>query len=273
MIALAHGSAEAAAAAFRELTAVRRVAVPISIAQLGLSAWQLSKQDAGWLRVVDDVARWLVSQHDDGGFIRYGFAQPHTFRLEPGWASAMAQGEAASLLVRAAHALDDDRLLDHARIVAGPLVDSDSELVRLTPDGPVLQEYPAEPPPHVLNGWIFALWGLYDVVHSGARWVEAETAFDAGVTALSARLHLYSTGLQWSRYDLSPRRIQNVATPFYHRLHVEQLRALADLVGPRGELLETADRWERGLRNPAVRTLAIGRKVAFRLAEPRRPIT
>jgi heparosan-N-sulfate-glucuronate 5-epimerase len=273
MIPLAQGSPEAARTRLREMTAQRRLANPVSIAQLGLGAWQLSVRQPQWLEVVRDVVNWIVAEHDDEGRLRYGFAMPHTYRLAAGWTCAMAQGEAASLLVRAADALDDPRLLDHARAVAIPLVESDSDLVSLTRDGPVLQEYPTEPPSHVLNGWIFALWGIYDVTHSGARWQEAASAFDSGVAALCARLPLYDTGWQWSRYDLFPHRIEHVTSPFYHRLHVEQLRALADLVGPRPELIETADRWERGLRNPAVRTLAVCRKVAFRLIERRRDIT
>jgi hypothetical protein len=245
----------------------------VSIAQLGLGAWQLRSQQPEWLDVVRDVAGWIVAEHDDGGRIRYGFAMPHTYSLEPGWTSAMAQGEAASLLVRAADALEDERLLDHARIVITPLLERGSDLITLTPAGPVLQEYPTKPPSHVLNGWIFALWGIYDVLHSDPRGLDAATAFENGVAALCGRLHLYSTGRQWSRYDLFPHRIQHVTSPFYHRLHVEQLRALIDLVGRRRELLETADRWDRGLRNPLVRTLAVGRKVAFRMLEPRRAVT
>jgi heparosan-N-sulfate-glucuronate 5-epimerase len=273
MIPLAQGSPEAARGRLREMTAQRRLANPVSIAQLGLGAWQLSAAQPQWLEVVRDVVSWIVTEHDDEGRLRYGFAMPHTYRLAAGWTCAMAQGEAASLLVRAADALDDPRLLDHARAVARPLIESDSDLVSLTPDGPVLQEYPTEPPSHVLNGWIFALWGIYDVAHSGARWLEGASAFDSGVAAICARLPLYTTGWEWSRYDLFPHRIKHVTSPFYHRLHVEQLRALAELVGPRQELTETADRWERGLRNPAVRTLAVGRKIAFRLAQPRREIT
>jgi heparosan-N-sulfate-glucuronate 5-epimerase len=272
MVALAHGSPDGARAGFRKLTAQRRLANPVSIAQLGLGAWQLSERQPQWLDVVRDVAGWIVAERDDGGRIRYGFAMPHTYRLAPGWTCGMAQGEAASLLVRAAYAFDDERFLDQARVVATPLVDSSSDLVSSTPDGPVIQEYPTDPPSHVLNGWIFALWGIYDVLHAHTRWLEAASAFESGVAALRARLPLYSTGWQWSRYDLFPHRIDHVTSPFYHRLHIEQLRALADLVEQRQALLETADCWERGLRNPAVRTLAIGRKVAFRMLEPRRDI-
>ena len=35
----------------------------------------------------------------------------------------------------------------------------------------------------------------------------------------------YWTGNGWSRYDLYPHPLTNVASPFYHRLHIEQLRA------------------------------------------------
>jgi heparosan-N-sulfate-glucuronate 5-epimerase len=254
--------------AMRALTADRSKANPIVIAQLGLGAWQRREEDARWLDVVRAGATWLSSERDDDGVIRYRFGLTHTFRLGPGWSSAMAQGESASLFVRAADALSAPELLDEARRFVGPLIDPASQLVAATPEGPVLQEYPTEPPSHVLNGWIFALWGLYDVAHSLDH-PESLTAFERSADALAARLPRYSIGFGWSRYDLFPHAIKHAASPFYHRLHIEQLRAL-DALSSRPAFLEHADAWEAGFANPAVRALALTRKVAFRVLNPRR---
>ena len=143
----------------------------------------------------------------------------------------------------------------------------------------MLQEYPTEPPAHVLNGWVSALWGLYDVslahskgqvnigddVVSGCR-----TAFERGVEALAARISHYDTALGWSRYDLFPHRIVHVASPFYHRLHIEQLRAMARLCPGIPTLAAFAARWEMSAHRPISRAVALARKVAFRMLEPRR---
>lgn len=252
------------------LTSDRRLANPVSIAQHGLGAWQRRSEGDRWLDVVSSVADWVCAEHDEAGLIRYGFGMPHTYDLHPGWASAMAQGESASLLVRAAGALERPALLDEAIELVEPLIASGSELVDETPEGPVLQEYPTSPPSHVLNGWIFALWGLYDVgLATGCA--RATMAFERGMEALSARLALHDTWWNWSRYDLFPHRLTHVTSPFYHRLHVEQLRAL-DVLVPDRDFNSTASRWESGLRNPVARSLAVGRKAAFRLLEPRRPV-
>ena len=193
----------------------------------------------------------------------------HTYPLHAGWVSAMAQGEAASLLVRAAHDTDDRRLADAASCAVQPLLVERSPLVVATPDGPVLQEYPTTPPAHVLNGWVFALWGLYDVGLS-ANDARCTAAFELGVDSLAARLAYYRTAYCWSRYDLYPHHpLANVASPYYHRLHVALLRAL-DALAPRPAVAAQVDAWAHAARNPAAWSIAIARKSAFRLIVPRR---
>jgi hypothetical protein len=226
----------------------------VSVAQLGLGCWQLGWTDAA-ARVADRIAGAL----DGAGLLRYGFAMPHTYRLPAGWASATAQGQAASLFVRVG-------LPDAAREVVRPLVEP-SDLVAPTPQGPVLQEYPTDPPAHVLNGWIFALWGLYDVGRGVGDEVAA-LAFAQGAEALAARLPRYELAGRWSRYDLYPHPIAHAASPFYHRLHVEQLRALDDLA-PDPAFRRYADRWAASSRSYASVALGVARKVAFRALRPR----
>lgn len=268
--ALDAGSPAAGVELAHTLTAVRERANPVTVAQLGLGAWQLSSDDARWLDTVDAVAAWLRSATDSTGAVTYRFSMPHTYPLRAPWCSAMAQGEIASLLVRAAASLARPELLEDARRAVSPLLDPSSAVVAHTTSGPALQEYPTDPPAHVLNGWIFALWGLYDVALAAGD-ADARAGFDAGVAALGARLPLYDTPWGWSRYDLFPHRIVHVTSPFYHALHVDQLDALA-LLAPRDELVRAADRWRSALRNPAALALAVGRKVAFRALEPRRPL-
>jgi heparosan-N-sulfate-glucuronate 5-epimerase len=277
-VALAHTTAGGAVAALRDMSSDRLSANPVSVAQLGLGAWQLSARDPSWLAVVAEASSWLAANVDTSGRLAYLFPMPHTYTLAAPWYSAMAQGEAVSLLVRAAHVLRRADLLDTAAVAAQPLLESQLGLIVDTPEGPVLQEYPTRPPSHVLNGWVFALWGLYDVAAASVPEpatfaplaAKARDAFESGVRSLAARLSMYETAFGWSRYDLYPHRIVHVASPFYQRLHVSQLRAMAVLRPDLEAFSHFSNRWEAALQSPAGRSLAIIRKIAFRVIAPRR---
>lgn len=256
------------AAVVARLARERDAANPVTIAQVGLAAWQRAAEDEAWLPCVDAVAGWLLEALEPDGSIAYRFPLRGTYDVPAPWTSAMAQGEAASLLVRASHALRRPELLAAAADAVRPLLAGSGRLVVDTSDGPVLEEYPTTPPSHVLNGWVYALFGLYDVAHSAAS-DAARDLFAASAEALARRLPLYELPGRWTRYDLYPHPIPNVASPFYHALHVAQLRALARLVDD-GRLAAAAARWEGAARSPLVRAGAVAGKVAFRLVRPRR---
>ena len=243
---------------------------PVTVVQLALGALQL--RDPAQLPLVAAAVEWLERTADERGLLAYRFPMPHTFPLEAPWYSSLAQGEAGSLLVRAAQVLGRRELFDLADLVVEPLLGTEPPLVALTAEGPVLQEYPTDPPAHVLNGWITSLFGLYDVAHAPrdatAPVRRASEAFDAGTATLASRLQLYRTPFGWSRYDLYPHPLANTASPAYHRLHVAQLRALHALAAYE-PFASTADDWERSLRNPAALFLGVARKVAFRVVRPR----
>ncbi|HXH97220.1 MAG TPA: D-glucuronyl C5-epimerase family protein [Gaiellaceae bacterium] len=258
-------------ALLRRLTSDPDRTNPVDVLQLGLGAVQLREPE--WLAAAAGVVAWIESWMDEQGLLAYRFPMRHTFPLEPPWHSALAQGEAASFLVRCAEVLSRADLLDLAERAVAPLVDPASPLVASTAEGPVLQEYPTTPPAHVLNGWITSLWGLHDIASmpGPARTdvsASARAAFQAGVATLAVRLDRYRTPIGWSRYDLYPHPLANVASPFYHRLHVEQLRTL-NAMAPYDVFTETADAWERAAERPLTRAFAVSRKVAFRLARPR----
>src|SRR4029077_6279457 len=126
----------------------------------------------------------------------------------------------------------DDRYADAARRALEPLgVDSSEGGVRALLDGrPWPEEYPTSPPSYVLNGAMFAIWGVRDV-GLGLDDRAARETFDELVNTLAESLHRWDLGY-WSRYDLSPHPTINVASSFYHNLHINQLRAM-NLLAPR----------------------------------------
>jgi heparosan-N-sulfate-glucuronate 5-epimerase len=275
-VAGSYGPSDHADAWLDLLVARRERVMPVTVLQLGLGAWQRSVDEAevdpgGWAHVARRVAEWAAVDLDGHGCFLHHKPMPHTYRIDAGWHSAMAQGLGISLFVR--HDMGDD-----ASRAAQSLLDPESQLVSHTETGPVLEEYPAEPRPHVLNGWIWALLGLSDLADApcelpdGLREQAAE-AFTAGVRSLVASLPEYETGRGWSTYDRYPHPIANVASPFYHRLHVDMLRALDRVAPPSAAvdaLTSTSDRWEAALHRPVTRVAALARKVGFRLVKPRR---
>jgi heparosan-N-sulfate-glucuronate 5-epimerase len=207
-----------------------------------------------------------------GGF-PHDFAYRHGSLLRPGWLSAMAQGEAASLFVRLAHATADEEWAQAARDALAPLelpVERGG-VSALLGGRPFPQEYPATPPSHVLNGGIFALWGLYDV-GVGLDEPGSLARFDEGVDTLAERIGAWSLGW-WSRYDLIRHRgLVNVASSFYQVLHVDQLEALVRLTGdPR--LRDARELFSRQYASRTNRARAFSRKAAFRLVVPRHSIS
>lgn len=276
-VAHSYGPPDHAAAWFELLADRRERLLPGQLLQLGLGAWQLRDEDPRWLRLHCDIARWAAVDQDGLGRFAHRSDMPHTYRLSAPWYSSFAQGLAASLFVRAAISMNDASWFECAAKAVAPLLDPESELVAHTEDGPVLQEYPTDPPAHVLNGWMWSLWGLYDVAHAcGAggdpdlaeRAREARRFFAASLSTLVQWLPRYDAA-GWSRYDLYPHPVINVASPFYQRLHVEMLRSMHVLAPQHDALAEWSERWRRSLVRPHVRGFALARKVGFRLLLPK----
>lgn len=273
VVALAHVSPEGASRALESMVADRTLANPVSIAQLGLGALQLVDADSNWAGVARSCARWLRDEMDADGNVEYHFTIGHTYNLPAPWVSAMAQGQVASLILRVARLGDGETDAEAGARAVEPLLQGARGLGAATPEGIVLQEYPTTPPAHVLNGWIFALWGLNDVsvadgVSDAVR-ARARDAFTAGALTLARRLPLYSVLGNWSRYDLYPHPIVHVASPFYHRLHVEQL-AVMSVIAPSATIDDYVERWARGDSNPVSLASAVLRKGLFRVIRPRR---
>jgi heparosan-N-sulfate-glucuronate 5-epimerase len=246
----------------------------VALIQWALGAYErwLDGDGEEWLAGAGDAAGLLV-EHQAGDGVRNGAwiqtaPYPHTFDLAPPWVSGMAQGEGASLLVRMHLETGEDRYAEAARRALRPLAVQSSEggASAALDSGALPEEYPTEPPSLVLNGAIFGLWGLRDVgVALGDA--DASTAFGAGVDALAENVDRWDTGF-WSRYDLFPHAVTNVASPAYHALHVLQLEATHGLA-PRPQLADAAARFARYAASPALRARAFAAKALFRLAVPR----
>ena len=243
----------------------------MAIAQWGLGSYEryLLGEGEQWLAAALEAGRFAVEHQVVGGSRDGGWLEPeehpHTFQTSRPWLSAMAQGQCASLLVRLYRETHDERFADAAILGLRPLdLSSADGGVRAWLDGrPFPEEYPTEPPSFVLNGALFALWGYYDVWR-GLGDDGAHRAFVDGADTIAENLHRWDTGY-WSRYDLYPHVVLNVASPFYHRLHIDQLRATS-MIHERPEFEAVRARFESYSASLLCRSRALARKSLFRLA-------
>jgi heparosan-N-sulfate-glucuronate 5-epimerase len=258
---------------FRAKTAAASAATPsvlgpAPLAQLALGWWERALEgddDAG--PMFDRICRLLATQAKPRGealLWEYSEAVPK-YDLHPPWHSAMAQGQIASVFVRSHIRHGDEDDARRARAALQPLLDGGESTVTTTDAGPVLEEAPSVPASHILNGWVYALWGLWDVAlaldHADAR-----TLFEQSVSALGELLPRYDTGW-WTRYSLYPHRLPDLAKPFYHRLHVDQMQVLHELTRDE-RFSEAAVRW-RSYDTPSNRSKALAQKLVFAAAGAR----
>jgi len=248
----------------------------VAIAQWGLGCYDryLAGEGDEWLDTALGIAEHMLDRQvpdgaHEGGWI-HQWPMTHTYKLDPPWMSAMAQGEGASLLLRVHAATGEDRFAEAALKALRLLsVSTGAGGLRIPlGSGFFLEEYPTEPPSMVLNGGIFALWGYRDAAVALGD-AEAEREFETGVDSLAANIMRWDTG-GWTRYDLFPHPVTNIASSFYHLLHINQLRAM-QVIAPRPELGAAVQRWDRYRRSRLLRATAFARKATFRLLVPRSP--
>jgi heparosan-N-sulfate-glucuronate 5-epimerase len=111
---------------------------------------------------------------------------------------------------------------------------------------PWYEEYPTAPPSFVLNGFIYSLIGLYDVLSLApeSQAGEAKLLYDQGMQSLKKLLPLFDTG-SGSVYDLRHFTLglsPNIARWDYHSTHVNQLLLLST-IDPDPILAQVAERW------------------------------
>lgn len=244
---------------------------PIAIAQYGLgnfNLWYERQHDSVRRSTFLGAATWLVTnleQNSRGLWVwHHNFDFEYRTTLRAPWYSGLAQGQGISLLLRAHSATGESGYLEAAqRAFATMLVGVDQGGVSCTDDGFTwIEEYIVTPPTHILNGFIWASWGAYDYwIATGDP--DAKQLFERAVATLAHSLPQYDTGY-WSLYEQNGLRMPMLASPFYHRLHIAQLRVLYALTS-----IEIFDRycrrWQEYQRNRLMRARAFLHKCIYKL--------
>ncbi len=181
------------------------------------------------------------------------------------WYSGLAQGQGISLLARAYVETRDPKYTDAAEAAYNAFlrnVDQGGVVHRDADGGCWFEEYIVAPPTHILNGFIWASWGVYDYFLLTRR-AEVERLFTQAVATIATNLPRYDAGF-WSLYEQSGTRLKMLASPFYHRLHVAQLKIMYRITGQQ-VFSRFAQRWQAQLDSRANRTRAIAYKSVFKL--------
>ena len=188
---------------------------------------------------------WFVKNQDSqGGWpipVSRKFNQASNFYpvLKSGWYSAMGQGHGLSLLSRAYALTKSSKYSQACEKAVESIFDNSGDnnrgvravfLNKFT----WYEEYPTIPSSFVLNGFMYALLGLYDVQALGIPGAGDKSGelYKDGINSLITMLPLYDTG-SGSMYDLRhftvPGISPNLARLDYHVTHINQLLTFATI--------------------------------------------
>lgn len=244
---------------------------PIAIAQWGLgnyNIWNESNSDKHLKKFIV-CADWLV---DNLKANNYGFkVWMHFFdweyrdTLKSPWYSGLAQGQGISVLVRAyketkqekyKSAAEDAMKVFFEPTIKGGVNFKDSKGYNW------IEEYIVHPPTHILNGFIWGLWGVYDYSLQ-FNCLNSRSLYEGYLKTLVEELRSYDTGY-WSLYEHSGTRLKMIASLFYHKLHIVQLDVMYLLTNEK-IFKNVSKEWKKYLNSLINRKFALIKKIIFKL--------
>lgn len=230
---------------------------PVGVFQYAFGLFDLfyKTNSQKYLRKFKQCSDWaLEKQLESGAWDNFSYYYPNNPY------GAMAQGEGTSLLLRAYIQYNEDKyLLAAKKAIDFMLIDiKDGGCTQYNGKDVILLEYPHRKA--VMNGWIFAWWGLYDYVLV-TRDSHYKSILDRSLQSLIKYLPEFRNQY-WSVYDLEGR----IASPFYHNLHIAQILAMYDLTDS-DVFNEYAKRWIVQQRNPFCKTFAFVKKAFQKILE------
>ncbi|MBN2410595.1 hypothetical protein JXQ31_02810 [candidate division KSB1 bacterium] len=189
-------------------------------------------KDVKYINETKKFAEKMVSRaivQDSAFYFPFDFnwhLKERVLELEPPWYCGMAQGQALSAFIRLYDASKDDRYLKLANKIQKSLTlikgNYDPWVIYIDQERYYwIEEYPEECPNHVLNGFIFALFGLYDHY----RFTNDSTSLHllkAGITTVVDHIEGWRKPGDISKYTYK----YHITSGFYHTVHVKLLEKL-----------------------------------------------
>ena len=243
---------------------------PDAIAQYGLGCLDLFRKTGQnkYKEKAIKQADWLVKNirmiDKDLGLWEYKFDFEARKKLSAPWHSALIQGSAISLLVRIYTLAKKHIYLQVAQKAYEVFKRSPEKSgVVVEEDGYTwLEEIIIDPPNHILNGFILALWGVYDYFLA-TKDKSARDLFNKCIKTIKNNLHRYDLGF-WTTYDLAKNGPENPASSCYHQLHILLLEGTYLITGE--EIFKKyAERWKKYFENKLYRLIAFIWKAYFKI--------
>ena len=245
---------------------------PIAIAQWGLGNYNLWKNTQSNHRYNNFilVADWLINnlkENSKGVYVwTHEFNWVYKQTLKKPWYSGLAQGQGLSVLVRAYQETKETKYLEASKKVYDSFLVSVKEggVTEIDSDNNLwIEEYIVDESTHILNGFIWGLWGIYDY------WLltqnkETKNLFDKYIKTLETNIDKYDIGY-WSLYELSGLNIKMRASIFYHRLHVVQLKILFKMTNIK-KFNKIAIKWNQYLNSKLNIYRATLMKILFKIS-------
>jgi heparosan-N-sulfate-glucuronate 5-epimerase len=156
-----------------------------------------------------------------------------TYKLKPPWYSGMAQGHIISVLARAYYLTGDKSLLPMIRKIKNFMMipASAGGTATRTPEGYIwIELYPSQKPSYVLNGFLFAVFGLYDYINLFPEDLKAREEYRQCLSSIRYSIKFYDTG-DWALYDRYSGRKPRPVEPPYMIIHIRQLEQLYRMTG------------------------------------------
>jgi heparosan-N-sulfate-glucuronate 5-epimerase len=206
----------------------------VNIAQYGfiIHDFWLKTKRADYLEVMEACLAILISleSNEEKGIFFRETHESDRYKLPKNWVSAMAQGECLSFYLRMFQILNDDTILQKCHLIFNAMMVPVSENGVKTIDENGfhwLEEYPSTPASYVLNGFIYAIFGIQDyyrVTKSEIASIELKNYFNT----LEHNIENFDAGF-WSYYDLQYKEL----VKFYYQknVHAPQMQAMYRLTG------------------------------------------
>jgi hypothetical protein len=245
---------------------------PIAISQyaLGNHTLWLETKDNQHLSKSINACNWLIENlepNEQGVPVwQHNFDFEYVETLRAPWYSGLAQGQGISALLRCHDATKEAKYLEGATLAfksltlelnAGGVMHSDG-------DDLWIEEYMVSTPTHILNGFMWAMWGVRDYeISTGDS--TARDIWNRCVATLQNNLPEFDIGY-WSLYDQSAGRgrLKMITSGFYHRLHIVQLQVMWQLT--KNETFhQYSQDWHAYTGSRAIRTRAKIVKAIFKL--------
>lgn len=211
---------------------------PVYISALGISFVDgyVRTEDPDYLKLSRRIAERLVlnaAEKNDKFLFPYNFDYTYSSGdfLKSPWYSGMAQGRILTFFTRLYNATGDSIYSEWAantyeslKLLKG----QEEEWISMIDEEGYfwIEEYTIDDPVHVLNGFIFATFGLYDY-YLMSRDEEVLTLLQACITTIERYIADYRNPGGMSFYDLNDKPTKE----FYHGVHISQLNLLYKITG------------------------------------------